>query len=145
MKIRTWSVLAILLSPVVASAQTGVGRPAPQTPVLENTQAFEGAYALSFGLLDACGDKRAGDIFRRALVAKVAECPFSDRAKSAFTDKVRKIEDQVRGVTFACEHSASRNTPAYQEALRKLDDYDAGRTGVDEIIPDRCDVAPGGM
>lgn len=123
----------------------------------DSTGAFDKAYAESFYDFDACGDGVAGRIYRSALAEKLKQCPFSAAVKQRFqvraTAQRRKsnqtlaklIEDngglpvRLEGMTRTCREQI--DSPEYHTARMRLDDYAAGRSGPDAVIPQQCDAA----
>jgi hypothetical protein len=122
----------------------------------DRTTAFDNAYAASFYQFDACGDGIAGRIFRRALVEKLRQCPFSAEARARFlarsTAQRRKssqmlaklIEDhgglpmRLDGMTRTCREQI--DSPEYQAVRLRLDRYAAGNAAPDTVIPQACDA-----
>jgi len=136
--------LALALFP--AAAQTTLDRP----------DAFEHAYALSLYQFDACGDPMAGQLYRRALAARFAQCPFSPDARGRYTQQTQAhlartrqwMEDmverdgglpvQLKGMTTTC-HALQASGP-YVEFRGLLDAFNAGTLTADAIIPAACDA-----
>jgi hypothetical protein len=55
----------------------------------DRTDGFDIAYSYTF-YLDVCGEKEFGESIRRAIFAKVTECPFSDLAKNHFVQLAKQ-------------------------------------------------------
>ena len=126
---------------------------------LKRTDAFEVAFGMSFTVYDWCGDARAGEIARKAMVEKFDHCPFSPKARDHFRDRIgilRKqaglelnkliiknggLPDRLPWMTKSCQEIFS--TPQYREWRSMFERYDRGELAVDEIFPDRCDVSAG--
>jgi hypothetical protein len=121
------------------------------------TSAFETAYAASFYQFDGCGDGIAGRSYRRALSDKVAHCPFPADIKARFVRRAaaqrrksaalltKMIEDhgglpiRLDGMTRTCREQAE--SPEYRAIRARLDDFAAGKAGVDTVVPVPCDAA----
>jgi len=107
-------------------------------------------------VFDACGDQLSGEMFRRVLAAKMAQCPIPEDALKRYQqrttvllkmekDRIKKIveergglPDRIEGMTVTChEHQTS---PAYVGMLDKLNAYVEGRMAPDAIIPGGCDA-----
>ena len=125
-------------------------------PVLEDTKAFERAYAASFYDFDACGDGLGGRIYRNALSDRVRHCPFSDIAKKRFQMRAaaqrkksseamaKLIEDKgglpmrLDGMTRSCREQA--DSPEYRSIRTRLDDFSAGKLASDAVVDAPCDA-----
>jgi hypothetical protein len=121
------------------------------------TSAFEAAYAASFYQFDACGDGLAGRAYRQALSQKVAQCPFPADIKKRFVLRAaaqrkksgemmtKLIEDtgglpvRLDGMTRTCREQMQ--SPEYQAIHARLDEFSAGKSGPDSVIPEACDAA----
>ncbi len=135
--------------------------PAWAEPTLDNPEAFEHAYALSLYQFDACGDALAGRMFRQALAARFATCPFSASARTAYAQRTRAqaayarewreqtveriggLPLQLDGMSMTCR--AQQATDAYRAFRARLEDYKAGRLDADALIPASCaapDIMP---
>jgi hypothetical protein len=124
---------------------------------LERIDAFEKAYGASFYEFDACGDGIAGRIYRSALTDKLKQCPFSEAAKKRFQLRAaaqrrkssqamaKMIEDnsglpiRLEGMTRTCHEQSG--SPEYRLVRGRLDDYAAGKSGPDTVVPQPCDAA----
>jgi hypothetical protein len=133
---------------LVSSARAG----AP----LQETTAFEQAYGLSFYVFDACGDGLAGRIWRRALVERFGQCPFSPEAQASFKRrstaqriKASKaiqgmIEEhgglpiRLEGMSQTCREQQD-STP-YQTLRSRLEAYDDGAITSAALITAPCDA-----
>ena len=142
----------VLAGPIPAVAQSSATTPATRPSL----KAFQNAYATSFYGFDACGDQLAGRMFRDALNAKLARCPFPAEARAQFRrwsaaqrarsadarDKL--IEEhgglpvQLEGMTNTCHEQ--RSSPAYVALRDKLERYRQGEIGIDAVIPEPCDA-----
>lgn len=149
---RLLACLAVLSICGGAVAQTR-----PQTPVLDDPDAFERGLALSFYRFDACGDPLAGRMFRRALADKFAHCAFSDAARSRYRDRARAqqarsqqliqgmiesrggLPNRLDGMSMTCREQQS--AADYQAARARLQQYSAGEIGADAVIAAPCDAA----
>ncbi len=124
---------------------------------LENTEGFKAGFGMSFQGLDACGDRRLGELFRRALMDRFRRCPFSPVAKAAFEDwaeatgtranaQLNELEHgglpgQMQNLAVTCrEHRASAD---YQKLRSVLERYGRGEVSAEAVAPDRCDASPG--
>jgi hypothetical protein len=123
---------------------------------LNNTTAFDRAYAASFYQFDACGDWLAGRAYRAALTAKLKQCPFSDEAINRFQLRsvaqrrkssqamAKLIEDKgglpvrLEGMTRTCREQIE--SPEYQALRAKLDAFAAGKTTPATIVTQSCDA-----
>jgi hypothetical protein len=130
---------------------------AARPATLERTDAFEKAYGASFYEFDACGDGIAGRIYRSALTDKLKHCPFSDAAKQRFQTRAaaqrrksgqvmaKMIEDtgglpvRLEGMTRSCHEQS--DSPEYHLVRSRLDQYAAGKSGPDAVVPQPCDTA----
>ena len=124
---------------------------------LERTDAFTKAYAASFYEFDACGDGIAGRIYRSALTAKLRQCPFSADAKKRFqavsaaqrrksSEAMAKlVEDtgglpmRLEGMTRTCREQM--DSPEYRQVRERLEDFSAGKMGVDAVVAQPCNAA----
>ncbi len=121
------------------------------------TNAFEQAFATSLYVFDACGDGAAGQMFRRALAAKMQQCSIPDdamkhyRLRTAYLlqkerermDKIIEergsVPNRVEGMAVTCHEN--RTSPAYVQMRDKLNAYSEGRAKPDAILPGDCDAA----
>ena len=95
-------------------------------------------------------------MFRRALAAKMAQCPIPEDALERYRrraalllkrerDRIKRIveergglPDRIEGMSVTCrEH---QDSPAYVEMRDKLDAYVEGRMAPEAIIPGGCDA-----
>jgi hypothetical protein len=147
--IRLLPALALLL-PLASTASHA------QTPALERTDAFERSYATSFYGFDACGDSLAGRLYRKALVERFGQCPFSDQARKTFQQRTlaqrlksskaisRMIEQhgglpmRLDGMTTTCrEQQVSAEYVAVRE---KLERFARGEMSAADLLPETCDA-----
>lgn len=134
----------------------GGGSAAAQTQP-DRIDAFEQAYAASFYTFDACGDGVAGRIYRSAVVARFAQCPFTDAARTRFRQRTalqRKRSSEQIGKTIA-EHDGvplrlegmrmtcheQRSSAEYRATRERLEQYEAGQAASDAVIPEPCGAA----
>jgi len=150
-----WFCLLMLAGTAIGIAAAQAGE-APKPAALEHTDAFDSAYAASFYEFDACGDELAGRIYRRAVADKLKQCPFSADAKQRFqarsaaqrqksTEAMEKlIEDtgglpmRLEGMTQTCREQ--RDSVKYRQIRNLLDDYVAGKAGLDAVVAEPCDA-----
>jgi hypothetical protein len=129
----------------------------PKPAAMENTNAFEKAYAASFYQFDACGDGIAGRSWRSALVARLRQCPFSNAAKVRFlaraaeqrrksTGQINKLIEtngglpvRLAGMTRTCREQM--DSPEYRDVRTRLDAFAAGRLPADAVVAQPCDAA----
>ena len=141
--------VSLLVGPITAAAK------ADEAP-LQRTTAFEQAYGASFYQFDACGDEVAGRDFRKALVEKLKQCPFSEdakqraevrfaaqrqisrRAMDKLIDDHGGLPSRLPGMTQNCREQLE--SPAYRQVRLRLDAYAAGRSGPDPVVPQPCDA-----
>ena len=125
-------------------------------PALEDTKAFERAYAASYYEFDACGDGLGGRIYRNALSDRVRHCPFSDVARKRFQTRAaaqrrksseaiaKLIEDKgglpvrLDGMIRSCREQA--DSPEYRSIRSRLDDFSAGKVTSDVVVDGPCDA-----
>ncbi len=126
---------------------------AAQTP-LTDTHAFEYANALSYYGFDACGDGLGGRLYRQALAAKFAQCPFSPDARSNLAQRerlqaqksraaiARLIDEkgglpvQLDGMNRTCREQAA--SPEYQALSANLQRFGAGQATAETVFPQDC-------
>lgn len=131
-----------------AALVCALGVPAAAAQELTDTRAFEQAYAESYYRFDACGDAVTGDLYRRALSAKVASCPFAaaartrfeERAKAQATQSQKQIQHMIEehggmpvkldGMTRTCREQIE--SPDYQALRTQLEPQGGG-------LPAACD------
>jgi hypothetical protein len=154
----TTSLYLVLLTSGASAGQSASG-PNPSGP--ENTEAYRTAYSLMSLSLDGCGDNELADLYRRAVVEKIASCPFSETAKSEFSDWAKRtlsrqeaylkrfietqgrLPDKVLGSDQTCK--ALRTSPAFVELSQTLDDFKQRKIGVDAVFPEPCFVGAGAL
>jgi len=123
---------------------------------LQKTTAFEQAYGLSFYVFDACGDGLAGRIWRRALVERFAQCPFSPEAQASFKrrstaqrvkaskaiqamiDEHGGLPIRLAGMSQTCREQ--RESEPYQALRSRLEAYDDGALKSLDLITAACDA-----
>lgn len=145
---RRWLLAALLALPA--------GRLAAETP-LTDTHAFEDADATSFYAFDACGDGLGGRMYRKALAARVAQCPFTAEAHSRFTKRARLQQEKSRialenliqangglsvqldGMSQTCREQKA--SPEYQQLRVRLEQYAQGEMPIETVLPAPCDAA----
>ncbi len=138
----------------LAAALTATSAAAQVPPRSEGIDAFDQAYAASFYTFDACGDGVAGRLYRNALQARFAQCPFSDAARTRFRQRAvlqrrkssammeKLIEDndgvpfKLEGMSMTCREQ--RSTPVYTALRAQLEQYAAGAAPAQSVIPDSC-------
>jgi hypothetical protein len=159
------SLTAILVLSLMFGAVSRVAWSQSTSESLTDPTAFEVAYSLSFMAYDECGDGEAGRLFRRAVVERFEQCPFTPEAKARF--QVFRLEtlehlaseyaqawaqevkpDPLRmggfnsdGTPASCEDH--RRTPRYTQRRDQLLRYDRGEITAEEVLTDPCDVSPG--
>jgi hypothetical protein len=78
------------------------------------TSAFEQAFATSLFAFDACGDDLTGEMFRKALAAKMALCPIPEEAMKRYQQRtaflLKKEQDRIK--------RSSRSAAAYPTKSR---------------------------
>jgi hypothetical protein len=147
----------LMLAGTVMGIPTAKADEAPRPAALERTDAFDTAYAASFHEFDACGDELSGRIYRSALVEKLRQCPFAADAKRRFQARsaaqrqkwseamAKLIEDngglpvRLEVMTRTCREQS--DTAEYRQVRGQLDDYAAGRAGLDAVVAEPCDAA----
>jgi hypothetical protein len=126
-------------------------------PAEERVDAFQEAFGMSF-YFDGCGDRQLGELYRRALLDKLARCPFSDEAKRSFrswassvdakeTELVQrnikehgKLPDRLDGMKETCQEH--RESPNYLKIRELLHRYARGEISADAIVFS-CDTQAG--
>lgn len=139
------------------SAAIGLANAQAADAALENTTAFEQAYAASFYQFDACGDGIAGQTYRKALVDRLKQCPFSaeakkrflgglaaqrrtsSRAMSALIGEHGGLPVRLDGMTRSCREQVE--SPEYRLVRGRLDAYAAGHSTADAVMAQPCDAA----
>ena len=132
----------------------------PSTDQLKKTAAFDAAFARSF-TLDACGNKYEGELFRKAIAEKVDSCPFPAEVKEKFhatsksvadsmTAKIEqyvkengKLPDHLNGVAMSC--AQYRQSDEYVLLHTAVTRYSRHEISFSEIMPDSCELVPGGL
>jgi hypothetical protein len=130
---------------------------APRPASLERTDAFDRAYAASYYQFDACGDELTGRLYRKALVERFAQCPFSAAARARFrtrsaaqrqqsAEEMEKlIEDnsglpvRLDGMKRTCREQ--RDSREYLTVLSRLADFSAGKSGPEAVVAEPCEAA----
>jgi hypothetical protein len=126
--------------------------PEPGAP-FDRTPGFDVAYLLSFRL-DYCGHFLPGELYRYALTAKLASCPFTEAARRRFRETAAASEAQARATIgrYSAEHKAPMEylpdtkqscaemlvKPGVTMPLRRLARFAAGEISVDEAWPESC-------
>lgn len=141
-----------LLMPAAARADD-----APKPPPLERIDAFERAYAASYYRFDACGDEIACRTYRKALVERFAQCPFSAAAKARFRTRsaaqrqksidamAKLIKDndglpvRLDGMVRTCREQT--DSLEYRAVRARLEDFSAGKSGPEAVVGAPCDTA----
>lgn len=132
---------------------------------LTDPTAFEVGYGLSFMEFDECGDGEAGRLFRRAIVERVEQCPFTPEAKAKFQafrletleylasgyaaawaqerkpDPLRTGEFNPDGTPASCDDH--RRTARYVQRRDQLLRYGRGEVTAEQVLTEPCDVSPG--
>jgi len=129
---------------------------AAQAAPLEDTRAFDRAFAASFYTFDACGDAKGGLLFRKALEARFAQCGFSDAARAAHKrrnasqtkmsrQRIQKMIDdtggmpaRAPGMDITCRQREAE--PDYVAAREKLERFSQGTLKPNEVLPGACDA-----
>ena len=122
----------------------------------DDAGAFDRAFAASFYTFDACGDAKYGLIFRKALAARFAQCPFSEMARQAHQQRsalqAKKSRDRIKalieetggvpmrlpGMSQTCRERQAE--PDYVAARAKLDRYSDGELKLADLLPAGCDA-----
>jgi hypothetical protein len=158
-----------LLFLALSAAGPELGAPFDRTPGLQESTApfdrtpgFDVACAMSFYLVDYCGDFLLGELWRNALVEKLAQCPFTEAARKRFRELAVINEAQARSTIgrYWEEHKGpmeylsdtkrncaeARAKPELVEVRRRLARFAAGEISVDEALPMSCadGATPGG-
>ena len=124
---------------------------------LEDTRAFDRAFAASFYAFDACGDGKYGALFRRALNARFAQCPFSPQAQAAHRrrnalqaeksrERMEALIEETGGVPLRlARHGgdlAASSAPSLTTAAirTKLESYSEGAAKLEDVLPAPCDA-----
>jgi hypothetical protein len=123
---------------------------------LDDARAFDRAFAASFYTFDACGDAKYGLIFRKALAARFAQCPFSEKARQAHQQRnalqAKKSRDLMKalieetggvpmrlpGMNETCRQRQAE--PDYVTARAKLERYSEGALKPEDVVPAACDA-----
>lgn len=146
MRIAALIVLAAVALPA-ASHGVEAGQPA-------ETAAFDQAYGASFYTFDACGDGVAGQLYRKALLARFAQCPFPPASRDRFRQRttlqrrksaalIRQTIEQhgglpprLEGMPMTChEQQASAD---YRDFRDRLERFAAGAATPETVIPEPC-------
>ena len=147
--------LCIMGMTLLAGAAAGA-QPASETAPLQRTEAFERGFATSLYVFDACGDPLAGRMFRRALAERVAQCPFSAKARAGYERRTALQQAKAReamrsmierqgglpmrldGMNATCH--AEQASADYQALRSRLQAFDEGRVDAAAIIGKACDT-----
>ena len=123
---------------------------------LDDTSAFDRAFAVSFYTFDACGDGKHGVIFRKALAARFAQCAFSPAAIAAHKrrlaaqaekskQRMAKLIEETGGVPVrlpgmeeTCRQQ--RAEPDYASVREKLEKFADGALKAEDVLPAPCDA-----
>jgi hypothetical protein len=105
---------------------------------------------MSYYGFDWCGDRPLGELYRRALLEKFAQCPFADEAKRRFTSWATDVStrDQEAEKQFVAEHGKlpdrldgmketcqdHRNSAGYLKVRELLDRYARGQISAADVI-----------
>lgn len=139
----------------------------PSEPLTDPTP-FEIGYGMSFVGFDACGDAEAGRIFRRALLDKLAQCPFTPEARAEFQNwRLETLEDLIADLWQGYSRGESprgppelygadgkpngmtcadyRSTPRYQDRRAALLRYQRREIGVDDVFGSECPSGPAAL
>jgi hypothetical protein len=140
----------------LAGLAFAVGGARAQSAPLENTSAFEKAYATSYYTFDACGDSKRGRFFRQVLVDRFRQCAFTPAARDAFKIHAAKLREKsvdkifqlieangglltkVEGMSMTCREQ--QHLPDYLALAAKLDQYAAGQLTAVDVAPSPCDA-----
>jgi hypothetical protein len=163
----TLPLMAVLLFSLTLGAVSRVAWAESTSERLTDPTAFEVAYGLSFMEFDECGDGEAGRLFRRAVVERFEQCPFTPEAKAKFQafrletlehlaseyaqawaqemkpNPLRMGEFNPDGTPASCEDH--RRTPRYTERRDQLLRYARGEITAEQVTTDPCDVSPGAL
>ncbi len=122
---------------------------------LEDTRAFDRAFAASFYTFDACGDGKYGALFRRALDARFAQCPFTPEARvshesrnalqaqksrarmAALIEETGGLPMRLPGMEESCRQL--RDEPDYVAVRARLDSYAEGAAKLEDVLSAPCD------
>ena len=148
------NVLGIGIATLVAMTSSNAQSPPPTTGP-GGTDTFQVAFGMSYYGFDWCGDRPLGELYRRALLEKFAQCPFADEAKRRFNSWATDVStrDQAAEKKFIAEHGKlpdrldgmketcqeHRQTAAYLEVRELLDRYAEGQANANDVISS-CDT-----
>jgi hypothetical protein len=122
----------------------------PSTARADSTDTFQVAFGMSYYGFDWCGDRPLGELYRRALLEKFAQCPFTDEAKRRFSswtanisarDKEAekkfiaehgKLPDRLDGMKQTCQEH--RQSADYLKVRERLDRYARAEINVGDVI-----------
>ena len=123
------------------------------TAPFDRTPGFDFAYAISFWA-DDCGEFLLGELWRHALVAKLASCPFTEAARQRFRELAATNEAKARAAIgrYWEEHKGPMEyvpdsnrscadvgtKPEVAEMRRRLARFAAGEISVGEALPESC-------
>ena len=123
---------------------------------LEDTHAFDRAFATSFYTFDACGDGKYGGLFRKALDARFAQCPFSPEARAAhkrrnvmqaeksrgrmnaLIEQTGGLPVRLPGMEETCRQQKAE--PDYAALRVKLERFSEGALKPDDVLASPCDA-----
>lgn len=146
--------LIVLAAIVLASIQEPAQAADPGQ--LDRIAPFEQAYAASFYTFDGCGDGVAGLIYRRALLARFAQCPFAAAARDRFRQHIalqrrksgelirQQIQDhggvplRLQGMPMTCREQQASAT--YRSFRDRLEHFAAGTATPESVIPEPCEA-----
>jgi len=142
---------------LIVLAMSAAAGGASAANALTDTTRFQAAFQGSFFGFDVCGDTANGALYRKALLDKVAHCPFTKDAKTGFSAWAARAETQGSADIrrYIAEHDklpprldrrkatciAEQQSPAFQQVLAALGRYAAGAVKADAVVPDACDAA----
>jgi hypothetical protein len=133
----------------MASAALGQQQRLPRNAqgMLENTNAFAVAYAMSFQSYDTCGDTRRGEIAREAILQKLMACPFTPDAKAHFQEwlavafpKMEALGHGLRNSERNC--AAIRANRQYSATIAGLDHFQVDKRTLPSAVGFPCDMIP---
>ncbi|MDC6700791.1 hypothetical protein, partial [Leclercia adecarboxylata] len=106
---------------------------------LANTDGFELAYGVSL-VLDRCGQGRLANIYRRALLDKFDQCPFTPEAKTKFYSWVKEAKEHGKLSDTFGGGSCKRllETEESREVKTLLERYNRGEVKAGTIFGESC-------
>lgn len=147
--------LAVVL--VLALYGPAAAQSTPGGPALDHPEPFERAFATSAYTYDACGDPLAGRMFRRVLLDRFTQCPFTSEARSRFQQNTRgqlaksrqMVENMVEsrgglpmrldGMSMTCHEQQASD--AYRQFRDRLEQYSQGGLTAEAVLAAPCDAA----